>query len=57
MYDVPSTLLPGSVPAGMTGAGALALSGADWAWIVLAGFALIAAGSALWRLVPRHGEW
>ncbi|WP_164477885.1 hypothetical protein [Nocardioides pantholopis] len=57
MYDTPTTLLPGTVPAGMTGAGVLAMSGSDWAWIVLAVFALIAAASALWRVVPRHGEW
>ena len=56
MYDKPTSLLPTTVPAGAAGAGVLALSGMDWAWIVLAVFALIAAGSALWRIVPRNGE-
>ncbi len=56
MYDKPTSLLPTTVPAGATGAGALALSGMDWVWILLAVFALVAAGSALWRIVPRHGE-
>lgn len=56
MYDNPTSLLPATVPAGATGASVLALSGWDWAWLLLAVFALIAAGSALWRIVPRHGE-
>jgi hypothetical protein len=56
MYDSPASLLPATVPAGMTGAGVLALSGWDWAWLLLAAFAIIAATSALWRIVPRNGE-
>ena len=56
MYDTPVSLLPATVPAGMAGAGALALTGADLAWLLLAAFALIAASSALWRIVPRNGE-
>ncbi|WP_182526537.1 hypothetical protein [Nocardioides dongkuii] len=56
MYDTPTPLLPATVPAGMAGAGALALTGSDLVWIVLAVFALIAAGSALWRVIPRNGE-
>ncbi|WP_284534074.1 hypothetical protein [Nocardioides sp. T2.26MG-1] len=50
------SLMPATVPAGMAGAGTFALSGLDWAWLLLAAFALVAAGSALWRIVPRHGE-
>ncbi|CAI9408033.1 hypothetical protein HIDPHFAB_00996 [Nocardioides sp. T2.26MG-1] len=56
MYDTPVSLMPATVPAGMAGAGTFALSGLDWAWLLLAAFALVAAGSALWRIVPRHGE-
>lgn len=55
MYSKPISWLPTAVPAGATGA-ALAVSGVQWVWIVLAAFALIAAGSALWRVVPRNGE-
>ncbi|MBM9458430.1 hypothetical protein JK386_00765 [Nocardioides sp. zg-536] len=55
MYDAPTSLLPATVPAGLAG-GALALTGADLVWILLAVFALIAAGSALWRVIPRNGE-
>ena len=56
MYDKPTSLLPTTVPAGAAGAGVLAMSGLDWVWVSLAVFALIAAGSALWRIVPRNGE-
>ncbi|GAA3514528.1 hypothetical protein [Actinocatenispora rupis] len=38
------------------GAGTLALTGVDLFWIVLAGFALLGAGMAILRLIPRrHG--
>jgi|KBSMisStaDraftv2_1062788.scaffolds.fasta_scaffold5475649_2 hypothetical protein len=56
MYDTPTSLLPATVPAGIAGAGAIAFTGGTLFWIVLAVFALVAAGSALWRIVPRHGE-
>lgn len=37
-----------------TGTTALAVTGADMFWYVLAGFALIAAGMALLRILPRR---
>jgi hypothetical protein len=36
-----------------TGAGALALTGANDLWYGLAAFALIAAGSAILRIIPK----
>lgn len=36
--------------------GSLAFTGTNVVWSVLAGFALIAAGSALGRIVPRREE-
>jgi hypothetical protein len=39
-----------------TAGGVLAFTGGalNAAWLVLAGFALIAAGGALWRIAPRR---
>ncbi|SBT55004.1 hypothetical protein GA0070621_5836 [Micromonospora narathiwatensis] len=39
--------------AGAATSGSLALTGASTLWIVLAGFAMVAAGSALMRIVPK----
>ncbi|MEU2615949.1 hypothetical protein ABZ570_30915 [Micromonospora sp. NPDC007271] len=39
--------------AGAATSGGLALTGASTVWIVLAGFAMLAAGSALMRIAPR----
>ena len=36
-----------------TGAGMLAYAGGASLWLVLAAFALMAAGLAVWRMVPR----
>jgi hypothetical protein len=36
--------------------GLLAYTGANVLWAVLAGFAMLAAGSALMRIVPRRGR-
>lgn len=44
----------GVVVAG-TGAGALAFTGANSLWLGLAAFALIAAGSAVLRVIPKRG--
>ncbi|WP_170977837.1 hypothetical protein [Blastococcus sp. CCUG 61487] len=48
MYDNPSA----SLAAGGTG-GVLAYTGFGSLWLVLAAFAMIAAGTALMRIVPR----
>ncbi len=46
---------PGSVAAaGVTGG--LAMTGASVLWLVLAGFAILAAGMALARIAPRLGK-
>lgn len=37
-------------------AGILPVTGVEISWMVLAGVTLIAAGAALWRLVPRRQE-
>lgn len=37
-----------------TGAGVLAATGADSLWLGLAAFALVAAGTAIMRIVPRR---
>lgn len=45
----------GGLAAGAAGAAVLAATGpAAWVWYTLAAFALIAAGSALLRIIPRH---
>jgi len=49
MYNNPS-----SVAATAGTAGTLAFTGANTVWFALAGFALIAAGTALARMVPRR---
>jgi hypothetical protein len=56
MYDKPASLLPSSVPAGMAGVGTASVFGMDLVWSLLAVFALVAAGSAIMRIVPRNGE-
>lgn len=38
------------------GAGTLAYTGFGAVWIIVAGFALVAAGAALTRIVPRFGR-
>jgi hypothetical protein len=53
MYSNPtSALAAGSVSA----TGAVAAGGADAFWAVLAGFALFAATTAVWRILPRKEE-
>jgi LPXTG-motif cell wall-anchored protein len=48
MYNTPTSVVAaGSV-------GALAFTGSNVIWFVLAGFAMIAAGTALARIVPRR---
>jgi hypothetical protein len=37
-----------------TGAGMLAMTGSNSLWLALAAFALIAAGTAIMRIVPRR---
>lgn len=50
MYQHPGSL----TAAGLTGgAGTLAYTGVNAIWLVLAGFALLAAGSALLRISPK----
>jgi ABC-type transport system involved in cytochrome c biogenesis permease component len=58
MYDKPVGVLPMSIPAGVAGtsAGVAALSGLNLVWVLLALFALLAAGTAIMRIVPRNGE-
>lgn len=48
MYDK-----AGVAGAAMGTGGALALTGANVVWISLAGFAMLAAGMAILRIVPR----
>ncbi|MEP7034626.1 MAG: hypothetical protein ABI662_09925 [Dermatophilaceae bacterium] len=50
MYNNPTSV----VAAGS--AGTLAFTGATTIWFALAGFALIAAGTALARIVPRREQ-
>lgn len=40
---------------GATGAGMLPFTGSNTLYLVLAGFALLAAGAALLRVVPKFG--
>jgi hypothetical protein len=56
MYDKPVSLLPSSVPAGMAGVGTASMLGMELVWAVLAVFAIVAAGTAIMRIVPRNGE-
>lgn len=51
MYNNPTPV----IAAGAVGS-SLAFTGTNTVWSVLAGFALIAAGSALWRIVPRRED-
>ena len=44
----------GIVAGGMTTGGALAVTGANAVWVILAGFAFIAVGAALMRIVPKR---
>lgn len=37
-----------------TAGGALALTGTGSVWVALASFAILAAGTAVWRMVPRR---
>jgi hypothetical protein len=48
MYNNPTSVIAAG------SAGTLAFTGANAIWLVLAGFALIAAGTALARVVPRR---
>jgi LPXTG-motif cell wall-anchored protein len=52
MYDKGTAVLGTSVGAGVAG-GMLPHTGIDLLWLVLGAFALIAAGLAVWRVVPR----
>jgi hypothetical protein len=52
MYQNP--VLPVAVPAGA--AGVAAGYSVDWVWMLLAAFALLAAATAVMRIVPRNGE-
>ena len=53
MYDKGTAVLGTSVGA-TAAAGMLPHTGIDLLWLLLASFALIAAGLAIWRVVPRH---
>jgi hypothetical protein len=56
VYDTPVSVLPAQISAGVAGAGLFALTGWNILWLVLALFALVAAGTAIMRIVPRRGE-
>jgi hypothetical protein len=43
----------GGIAAGAAGLGTLAATGFEMVWLALAAMALVAAGAALWRIVPR----
>jgi hypothetical protein len=43
----------GIVAGGMATGGSLAMTGANALWAVLAGFAFVAVGAAVMRIVPR----
>lgn len=53
MYDNSGAVL-GSVLGGGAGAGVLATTGVDVIWLPLAAFALVGAGMALLRTLPRR---
>lgn len=38
------------------GGGALAMTGANTIWMIIAAFTLIAAGAAIWRLTPQRSK-
>ena len=44
----------GIVSGAMATGGGLALTGASTVWVILAGFAFIAVGAAVLRIMPRH---
>jgi len=48
MYNNPSPVLAAGT------AGALAFTGANVVWLVLASFAMLAAGTAMSRIMPRR---
>ena len=49
---------PGSAASGLAGGGGLAMTGitGNLIWLFLAGFAMIALGMAVLRIVPRREE-
>jgi len=49
MYNNPS----GSLGAGVAGGAALAATGVGLVWVLLAAFAIVAAGCALMRIAPK----
>jgi len=53
VYDNSGAVL-GSVLGGGAGAGALAFTGVDAIWLPLAAFALVGAGMALLRTLPKR---
>jgi 4-hydroxybenzoate polyprenyltransferase len=53
VYDNSGAVL-GSVLGGGAGAGALAVTGVDALWLPLAAFAMVAAGMALLRTLPKR---
>lgn len=46
----------GLAGASMATSGSLAMTGASITWIILGGFAMIAVGTALFRIAPRFGR-
>ena len=50
MYNSPAT----AAGAGTTAIGGLAMTGLNVVWLLLAAFALLGAGMAVMRLVPRR---
>ncbi len=44
----------GIVAGGMATGGGLAVTGASTIWVILAGFAFIAVGAALMRILPKY---
>lgn len=44
------------IAAGVAGSGTLAMTGAEPLWVVLSGFALLALGLAVKRIVPMKQE-
>jgi LPXTG-motif cell wall-anchored protein len=53
MYDKGTAVLGTSIGATVAG-GMLPHTGIDLLWLLLGAFALIAAGLAIWRVVPRR---
>lgn len=54
MYNNISAPMASSATAGAGVSGVLATTGADVFWYALAGFALLAAGMAVLRIIPRR---